>query len=186
MKPSRTRTHAFNLVEVVVALGIFAVAILAVVGLMAPVSKMMSETLDNNTASRLTSAIDLKLASLGYEGLVNGTPSTYSKPLLTIPPVNFASDTLTVLYANKAGDKIALGTDPVWNNSNSEKYYEILVILNTTITTNIQQLKTFDSGMVGAVVCIVRVTWPAYLPDGTGPTIRNTRSLLQYNYAQPR
>lgn len=190
--PAKHRRRGFNLVEVVVALGIFAVAILAVVGLMSPVSRMMSETLDDNTASRLTSAINLKINSLGYRALVSGTKGTNYKILLNLPPINFSSDTLVALFANKAGDKIALANDAIWNNVNSEKYYEILIILNTTVVSKISQLQTAltnsdtSTDALAAVPCIVRITWPAYLPDGTGPTTRTTRSLLQYNYAQPR
>ncbi len=188
--PARSRRRGFNLVEVVVALGIFAVAILAVVGLMSPVSRMMAETLDDNTASRLTSAINLKLNNLGFQAIVIGSPITNGKILLNAPPINFGSDALVTLFSNKAGDKIALGNDPIWNNSNSEKYYEILLILNTTIVPRLGQLQQIitntNSDALAAAPCIVRITWPAYLPDGTGPTNRTTRSLLQYNYVQPR
>lgn len=172
-----------------VALGIFAVAILAVVGLMSPVSRMMAETLDDNTASRLISAINLKLNSLGYQALVSGSKSTNSKILINVPPINFGSDALVSLFANKAGDKIALGNDPIWNNVNNDKFYEILLILNTTVVARLGQLQqtvNTNSDALAAAPCLVRISWPAYLPDGTGPTNRATRSLLQYNYVQPR
>jgi type II secretory pathway pseudopilin PulG len=58
--------RAFSLVEVVLAAGVFAVTIVAVLGLYAPLSQSVSEMSDTDDASRLMNAVNSELSRLDY------------------------------------------------------------------------------------------------------------------------
>jgi prepilin-type N-terminal cleavage/methylation domain-containing protein len=191
----RRLVRGFSLIEVVVAVGIFSVAITIVIGLLAPTVKSVASTLDNNAANRLATAINAKLTSLGFTAVVTGdTATTVAGGLLitlaAAADINDDTQTTKYLYASKAGDKIGLAIDPIWTTGlsantspNADKFFEIMLVRNTALSPNVAP--NLDTN-AGAVAFTVRITWPAYLPDGNGPTPRVSRSVFQYNSALPR
>ncbi len=58
---------AFSLIEVVLAAGVFAVTIVAVLGLYAPLSQSVSEMSDTDDASRLMNAVNSELSRLDFD-----------------------------------------------------------------------------------------------------------------------
>ena len=191
----RRWARAFSLIEVVVAVGIFSVAITIVIGLLAPTVKSVASTLDNNAANRLATAINAQLSNYGFTAVVTGDTATTVAGGLLITPVpsadiNDDTQTKQYLYASKSGDKIGLATDKVWTtglpaniSENADKFFEIMLVRNIALSPN--AAPNLDAN-AGAVAFTVRITWPAYLPNGQGPTPRASRSVFQYNTALPR
>src|SRR3954468_7905791 len=66
--PYRIPAHrnAFSLIEVVVAIGIFAIGMVAVVGLFTPVARSISSSADAEVAARVADALRLKLQSMPF------------------------------------------------------------------------------------------------------------------------
>ena len=60
----KTSRSAFSLVEVVVAVGIFALAIVGVIGLLSPTTKAVSEVSDNDAATRVVGIVQTELQAL--------------------------------------------------------------------------------------------------------------------------
>ena len=64
------RPKAFSLLEVVAAIGVFAVGMIAVLGLFTPTAKSVGEIADADASSKVASAVRTKLQSLGPAALV--------------------------------------------------------------------------------------------------------------------
>jgi prepilin-type N-terminal cleavage/methylation domain-containing protein len=183
--PPRT---GFSLIEVVVAVGIFAVAISIVIGLLVPTVNSVNNTIDTNTANRLSSAINAKLQSLGYSGV---------QPLLYTASTNPNTVSLTdanLLFASKTGEQVGTSTDPVWGGTtnNAAKYFEIMLVHTPNAVLSAPDSSPATSA-ISFVMFTVRVTWPAYLPDSSGlqttvnpPTPRAQRSVFVFNAAIAR
>jgi type II secretory pathway pseudopilin PulG len=74
VKSSRGRA-GFSLVEVVVAVGIFAVAILSIVALLLPNTKAVADQIDAGVAQRLSENIQLELDRYGFTRVVAALPN---------------------------------------------------------------------------------------------------------------
>ncbi|MFA6288380.1 MAG: hypothetical protein WC661_13435 [Opitutaceae bacterium] len=154
--PKTSARTAFSLVEVVVAVGIFAIGIVGVLGLLSPSIKSVSEVGDTAVANRLADNIQVELERLGF---------TYiSDPAR----LGTSSNTLT-LVANRDGSRVLLSTvadNDVVNGSppgilNRNRYYGITV----------QQLSSlpYTAGS-GFIALSVRVVWPYQIPNTTDDT----------------
>lgn len=89
---------AFSLVEVVVALGVFAVAIVSVIGLLAPTARAVSTVIETDVAQRLAGNVNLELQRYGFLQVANGLPNATSR---------------IYLVANRKGDRVLVtGEDP--------------------------------------------------------------------------
>jgi hypothetical protein len=173
---------------VVVAVGIFAVAISIVIGLLAPTVQSVQDTIDSNTANRLSSAINAKLQSLGYanvQGLLY--------PAITAPNTVSLTDS-KLLFANRTGEQVGTATDPVWGGAgnNAGRYFEVMLVHTPNTVLSATDTSPATS-TISSVMFAVRVTWPAYLPDGSGlpttvlaPTPRAQRSVFLFNSAVAR
>jgi prepilin-type N-terminal cleavage/methylation domain-containing protein len=171
--------RAFTLLEVVVALSIFAVGILAVVGLFAPVARSVSGSSDAEVAARTAEALRLKLQTMQFADVVALLKnSNGAKHALTDadakPDYNPATDP-QILFASRDGSKIGVYTDPIWNvsgrNSDREKYFEIALVRNEAVSplgtaTDNAPAPNLDATapMLGYVA---RLRWPSFVPDGT-------------------
>ncbi len=76
------KQRAFSLVEVVVALGIFATAIIVIVGLLAANTQATSRTIEAETAARLADTIRTELQRYGYENVSSALVSTLGQVYL--------------------------------------------------------------------------------------------------------
>lgn len=147
LKGPLLRTDGFSLVEVVVAVGIFALAIVGVIGLLVPTSKNISDVSDSDAASRVISAIQSGLQKAGYAAVRTSM-----------------NDNLT-FYATKDGSKVAAenNTD-VWNNGNAEKFFEFQLVRNTTLSD------PDNDNTAGFLAFTIVLKWPAYAPTPDGVT----------------
>lgn len=71
--------NAFSLVEVVVAVGIFAVAVLSILGLLLPNTRTVAEQVDATVAKRLADNIQFELSRYGFANVVTGLPAVNSR-----------------------------------------------------------------------------------------------------------
>jgi uncharacterized protein (TIGR02598 family) len=137
---------AFSLVEVVVAVGIFALAIVGVIGLLAPTSKNIADVSDSDSASRVITAIQSQLQAAGFFNVRTALAGT-------------------TYYASKDGSKVdAAGS--LWT-SNQEKFFEFTMVRNETLSP----ASADDSA--GFLAFTIVLKWPAFAPtsDGLGVAV---------------
>lgn len=146
---------AFSLVEVVVAVGIFALAIVGVIGLLVPTGKSISDVADTDSASRVISAIQAGLQKAGFTTVQNALSGTQ-------------------FYASKDGSKVGLGSDTtLWTSGqNQEKFFEFTLARNTALSPSGNDPATgkpYDDA-AGFLAFTIILKWPAYAPTSDGVT----------------
>lgn len=146
----------FSLVEVVVAVGLFAFAVVGVIGLLAPTNRAISDVTDNDAASRAISSIQDGLQRAGFS-VVQGALTTNSPPAEA--DFKFA--------ASKNGQKVGLkagGTGSPFSNAQvGEQFFEFALVRNTTLSPNSGTQLDANSGYLAFYIVL---RWPAYLPNG--------------------
>lgn len=153
---SRAIVRGFSLVEVVVAVGIFALAIVGVIGLLGPTSKNITNVSDSDSASRVIAVIQSGLQKAGYDSIKNA---------LNAPSTQF--------YATKDGSKVGVSTDTtLWTGGqNQEKFFEFKLVRNgdSPATGNGLSPKANDD-TAGFLAFTIVLKWPAYAPTADGVT----------------
>lgn len=161
----RART-AFSLVEVVLAVGIFAVGIVAVLGLFAPVAQSIRA---NGEAEAAAGAVDALLSRLRTEPVA--TVAGY----LQMPDEFQRDETRSgddpaadgrVFYVSLARDKVGQRDDPVWGGSDRDKYFELTLIRNEDLSP------AANDEFSAWLAFNVRVRWPAFLPVANGGAVQ--------------
>ena len=151
----KPRLPGFSLVEVVVAVGIFALAIVGVIGLLGPTSKSITDVADNDSATRVISAIQSGLQKAGFTSVRNRLDGT-------------------IFYASKDGSKVAVGTDAVWTTDRSEKFFEFTLVRNETLSPSSPATADDSAGYLAFTIVL---KWPAFAPsaDGVGTAVLDTQ-----------
>ena len=149
--------RAFSLLEVVIAVGIFATAVVTLLALLPATLRESADSLDTQIALRLPGAIETELrrqvATQGFDALA-----------ARIPIMNASPDHGELLVATHQGDdvrRLLVGESPV-----RDQYFLI-------------ELQRFGSGSLaydpaGAVLALnVRVSWPyrRLTPEGLAPAL---------------
>lgn len=173
---------AFSLVEVVVAVGIFAISIVAVIGLLAPTSKNVAAVRDTDDSSRVVSAIQSKLqetasASGGFNNIIG-----YLQDKAADDPADGAayltgSTEQYTLYASRDGTRIGLSKGKDSNNANiftdnKQKYFEVVLIRDVNLS------KKADDANAGYLAFTMRLRWPAFTPEDVEFTQHTQKSVL--------
>ncbi len=147
------RKSGFSLVEVVVSVGIFAVAIVGIIGLFAPTTKNVAAVGDSDGATRAVAAIqsylkDKAATSTGFTGLQS-----------TITDTGTDYD----FYVSKDGAKVVHKDDTSADAiiPNSDRFFEFSLMRNTDLS------KVADDPAAGYLAFTIKLRWPAYLPDGS-------------------
>ncbi len=196
----------FTLIEVIVAVGIFSVAVIMTVAMLTSSLRTESAVIDQATAKRIVGAIDAKLTSLGYD-VIQGTSDpdkkftwVSSSGMLFDANQNPNSSGVSptsgkVLFVSRLGDKVGTYNDPVWGLSpanDNEKYFEVMLVrspnpvLSPPLTTGTEGK---DLTAAASVMFSVRVSWPAYTFDkkAADPALRSQRGVLPpFNFALAR
>jgi prepilin-type N-terminal cleavage/methylation domain-containing protein len=184
----RSGRSAFSLIEVVVAIGIFAVGMVAIIGLFSPIARSVTSSGDAEAAARVADALRLKLQSMPVAtvaGLLKGSTSTGHELATNDARSDYelARDA-QLIFANRDGTKIGVYSDPIWinpvtsQNLDREKYFEIALIRNevvspkTITTTNADgaEVTVQPDATAAVLVYTARVRWPAFISDGGAGT----------------
>lgn len=153
---------AFSLVEVVVALGIFAVGIVGVLGLLAPITDSVATNRQAETAARVVEAVHLCLRSEAFATVATSLlTSEQLKTQESSPDYNPAVDD-RLWFASVSGEKVGRRDDVVWQGSDREKFFEITLVRNETLSPE-------ESDPVAATLAYtVRVRWPLFIATAPG------------------
>ncbi|MBW8781618.1 MAG: prepilin-type N-terminal cleavage/methylation domain-containing protein [Verrucomicrobia bacterium] len=200
--------RAFSLIEVVIAVGIFAVSIVAVIGLMAPSNKSVSEVRDADDTTRVVNAVQAELQRLAENqrfttvGTTVGIGSSaagssnndgFIRPSAPTDPtdgsswIGVSTNKNFTLYASRDGTRIGVYADTAaWKtaasaNDDSLKYFEIVLIRTAAVqnAVNLSQNSSSDPDVnAGFLAFVMRIRWPAYMPDGTEFAQHSQKSVL--------
>lgn len=146
MNLGESKSAGFSLVEITLALGVAAVSMLAIFGLLATASQV------NHAATEQTASTDI-LTAVGND--LRATPGSTSTSLgygITIPPNPVGSSTSTTLYFDTAGESST-------SLASGSRYRLVVTFLPT------------PTGRFATRVNL-RMTWPA----AADPTNGNTQS----------
>jgi type II secretory pathway pseudopilin PulG len=186
-------SRAFSLVEVVVAVGIFAISIVAVIGLLAPVNKNITGVRDTDDASRVVSAIQAELQRVaetpaGWTLLTSTYLRTSAQSQADDVNNNFNPATTTyTLFSSRDGDKVGPYASTVWDPANNLsqtdedklKFFEIAVIRNGDSPANGNGLSPQANDLTaGFLAFTLRLRWPAYNANGERFTDNTQKSIL--------
>lgn len=189
---SRLKPTAFSLLEVVAAIGIFAIGMVAVLGLFTPVAKSVGTIADAEAAANVAALINTKLQGQPFADVVpllkisSGTNRHQLTDVDGTPNSPEADPRLDnqLLFASRDGLKIGPYSDPIWGRTDVEKYFEIALIRNEAL------LPLGDDGAdpptadpIATTLILpynARVRWPAFVPDAT-PT--NPRRALPAGFS---
>lgn len=198
------RRDAFSLLEVVVAIGIFAAGMLGVVALFTPVARSVSASADAEAAARVSDALKMKLQSMPFlEVTALLKVSNGARHALTDTDArsdyNPATDA-QILFASRDGGKVGTYSDPVWidpvtnRNSDREKFFEIALIRNETLSPLVVATPPAEGEPAPAnpdataylLAYTARVRWPAFVKQGGAGAIQvgsNPAATLRFDHS---
>jgi prepilin-type N-terminal cleavage/methylation domain-containing protein len=161
---NRARRSAFTLLEVVVAIGIFAIAMVAVIGLFAPVAQSVTAAADAEAATHLADLLNVKLQSLGVATVAPllkvSTGKTHQLTDADAKTNYDITKDAQLLFASRDGTIIAPYADKAsWPNGDRDKYFEIALIRNEAISPNNSAL----DAAAPVLAYVARVRWPAFI-----------------------
>lgn len=172
--PHRQR-NAFSLVEVVIAVGVFAISIAAIIGILAAVGKGVSDVQDSEKAARLVTVVQARLQTVAFADIAAAL-KTEANLQADDSNANYnPSNDARIFFASEDGSIVAPYTHPSgeadianpWtlgrSGTNAQerdalKFFELALVRNGTLSPN-------NDG--GFLAFTIRVRWPAYLGDGT-------------------
>lgn len=143
------------MIEVVVAVGIFAIAIVSVIGLLGPINKSVADVRDFDDASRVVAAIQGRLQTAGFTTVVGYFGQT--------------------IYASRSGDKVGVTGSSIWTNGNADKFFAVNLTRNAALSPN--SASNPDSS-AGYLAFTIELRWPAYLPNGQEVTDSSQQSVM--------
>lgn len=160
LPPVFSKRRGFSLIEVVVAVGIFAIAIVSVIGLLGPINKTVSDVRDFDDASRVVAALQGALKeSYTFDQLGDALPGN--------------GDPSTALYADRTGQRIGPVDGAVWDTDSAgnpitgaaavkdaQKFFQVYLSRNTTLSP------PANDDTAGFLAFTITLRWPAYLPNG--------------------
>jgi len=159
------KRSGFSLVEVVVSVGIFAVAIVGIIGLFAPTTKNVAAVADADGSNRAVAAIQSALKESGFTAV----KSSFSKGY--------------IYYANKNGTVVdQIKTDGSLNQvvtSNVDRFFEFSLTRNGDSPNVGDGLSpAANDNTAGFLAFTINLRWPAYLPNGVPVTDNSQKSTL--------
>lgn len=176
-RPYRAGAAGFSLIEVIAAVVIFTIGMVAVLGLFAPVSKSVATVSDSEAAARVADAVRARLQALPFDTaltLIQEVADVRRKDGDGNYNPNDGTRYPAVLFGKLTGDVgiyVAGSNRNQWYDSsvptpqpvaNADKFFEIDLIRNDTLTP-----KSADA-TAALVAFTMRVRWPAFLPAPTG------------------
>lgn len=166
MSPKRKRHDnlGFSLVELVVALGICAIGLVALVGLLATAARQAGAAAESATAQRVFAAVQAEVARGGVDAV-----------LAALANAGDPVDESEGVFANRAGTVIGdAARIPA-----EDRFFAILLERNPDLSP------PASDAVSGYLAFQVRIEWPYRLPNGTYVAAPN-RSVRRYPAAHAR
>jgi type II secretory pathway pseudopilin PulG len=167
---------AFSLIEVVVAVGIFAIGVVTVIGLFGALAKSAGETTVSETAAHLGDVLRVELQARAQRVGFLETNNAFLKT-----PGQLSSDPRTdsqLLFASRDGIMVGQYNDPIWDDIDAGKFFEIALVR----TDGLSPEPDTDANIFAYTATI---RWPAFVPDSSpanprhaGPADRNQQQSL--------
>ena len=169
---SASRRSGFSLVEVVVAVGIFAIAIVSIIGMLVPINNSVADIRDSEDASRLSTTIQGELQKLSFATI---------KVVLDAPGA-----ATSVLYASRDGSKVEVRNPPaprvnIWDQNNAGlsqveqdafKFFKVELLRNDILSPAPADATS------GYLAFTIKLTWPAFAPNGDTIAASNQSVML--------
>ncbi len=165
--------RSFSLVEVIIAVGIFAAAVTVILALLPALTRQAASSADTLTALRLPDALRAELQRVATAGGFDALASQ-TKPMATPLP-----DTLTLVAARDATRVQALNylPPPAADQIGEDEWYFLIEVWSFN-----QAPLAFDPS--GAVLALhIRVSWPYRLPGSSAATLLADREQVTCNLA---
>ena len=200
-----TRSNAaFTLLEVVVAIGIFAIGMVAVIGLFSPIAKSVGDLADAEAATHVAELLSAQLQAQEAADLAANAPfkslvarlmvSAGKSHQLTLndanPNYNVAdpAQNQNLLFASRDGTKIGAYADAVWSGTDHDKFFEIALIRNETLSPVAADTATPPPLVLGYTA---RLRWPAFVSlagstSGFQPGQAAPGAAVPFDYSQKR
>jgi type II secretory pathway pseudopilin PulG len=163
---ARNSDSAFSLVEVVVSLGIFVIAVVAVIGLLGPINQSVSAVRDEDDAGGVAQIIQTELQRVPFgtvQGFISGG---------------------TILYANRSGTIVAPDADTAkWDldkdtvvspEEHANKFFQIELKLDSLLSPNGDQA-AYTGGFLAFSILL---RWPGYSAEGIPFTQPKQQTIL--------
>ena len=173
--------RAFSLLEVIAAVVIFSIGMIAMLGLFAPVTKSVANVTDAEAAGRAADAVRARLQALGFKGALalvqevadvrkkdadgNYNPNDGTK----YPAVIFGkiSGDVGIFTAGQGRGSWLDSTVPLPRTvADADKFFEIDLIRNDALSPKVNDATT------ALVAFNIRVRWPAFLPSPSGTPVQ--------------
>ncbi len=175
LEPNRA-VRAFSLLEVIAAIAIFAIGMVAVLGLYAPVTNSVAAVGDAEAAARVADAVRARVQALPFDAallLVQEVADVRAKDGAGNYNPNDGTKYPAVIFGRRDGEVGIYGANQgrgAWYDSgrvtmpDGDKYFEIDLVRSDALTP-----KTGDA-VAAFVAYTMRVRWPAFLPTANPAT----------------
>ncbi len=179
------KRSGFSLIEVVLAIALLGLTIVAVVGLLGTTSRAVTDVQDYSTAAQISEAVQDEFVRLGFTQL----------ELIQLP---------IVLYGTRTGDRVVLRNRvvpgfPQYDVNERDAFpprdwfYEIIVnrVGDPAAANNWETQIRYDPSFSSYLPLRVEMRWPHQIPSGPGPndfTIydENRKRRSTYHVTVPR
>lgn len=166
-------TRAFTLLEVIIAVGLFATAVTAVIGLIAGLSQQGMDSNDVLTAQQLPEPLKVELSRLASTGLENLADRV---PVMASP----MTGGLALAAARDAARVDSLEYLPVAKPIPADEQYYLVECWKFP-----SEPLRFD-GQKAFLALYVRVSWPYRLPGAAAPTAAADRNQVTFTLSLNR
>jgi prepilin-type N-terminal cleavage/methylation domain-containing protein len=195
--------RAFSLIEVVVAIAIFAFGMVAILGLFAPVARSVSDSADAEAAARLADVVRTRLQSMPVADVIALFKNSTSQGHELTDADQRSDYDLTadpqLLFAARDGSKIGDYGNAIWTNPTTrrnwdgEKFFEIALIRNETISPKPGSTGATAEAEPDAVSPLlaytVRVRWPAFFADTATTAVQvgaNPNATVRFDHSRKK
>jgi hypothetical protein len=173
------------LIEVIAAVVIFGIGMIAVLGLFAPITKSISTVADAEAAARVADAVRARLQALPFDRallLVQDAADVRRKDADGSYNPNDGAKNAAVIFGKLSGDVgiyDAQGSPKTWYDSSvptprpvadAEKFFEIDLIRNEALSPKA------DDATTPVIAFTVRVRWPAFVLTSATTAVQNGQS----------